>query len=67
MENYMSQQTSCCSVGLKVYFTKIHSVPCPSVCVSSHAVQRTSSETSHRHLHAAALLPVTPAATGNLI
>lgn len=35
-----------------------------SVSVSSHAVQRTSSETSHSHLHAAALLPLSPAATG---
>lgn len=35
-----------------------------SVSVSSHAVQRTSPETSHSHLHAAALLPLSPAATG---
>ncbi|XP_031164233.1 nucleoside diphosphate-linked moiety X motif 17 isoform X2 [Sander lucioperca] len=35
------------------------------VGVSSHAVQRTSSETSHRHLHAAAVLPLSPAAPGD--
>lgn len=37
----------------------------PSVGVSSHAVQRTSSETPRSRLHAAALVSHSPAVTGN--